>query len=243
MRCMKVDDQLGGRACRRQASGVVLGILVILAGVFLLLNHMGIFHVENIWRLWPALLAGLGFVKLAHRPLNGARVLFSALLIGVGVMLLLRNLGYVTFNIHLLWPVITITVGFLIVWLSTHHPGHQRTLYSENQVNKFIVFGGEESKLTTQQFEGGAVTAIFGGMVLDMRGAEMKGTTARMDISALFGGVELRVPKHWEVVIHGSPVLGGIDNKTSARLDTDGQEMRKLVIQGNAVLGGVEIKN
>jgi predicted membrane protein len=243
MRCIKADEQLGSRACRRQASGIVLGGLVILAGVFLLLNHMGVFHVDNILQLWPSLLAGMGIIKLTQRPLTGPRLFFSALLVGIGVMLLLKNLGYLAFNIHLLWPVITIAVGLLIIWISTHHVRHHRTLYSENHINKFIVFGGEESKLTTQQFEGGAVTAIFGGMVLDMRGAEMKEATARLDISAMFGGVEIRVPKHWEVVIHGSPVLGGFDNKTNTIRDDEQKDTRKLVIQGNAVLGGVEIKN
>lgn len=224
-------------------SGVVLGIFVIAAGVLLMLSHAGIVHVDSIWDLWPSIIAALGVVKLFSWPMTGPKLVAALSMIIVGGLLQSQNLGLAHVDMQLIWPVLVILGGMLIVWTSFRHRRHHRTAVSEHQLNKFVVFGGDESVLTTQRFEGGSVTAIFGGVDLDMRQVEMAEDKATLDISAFFGGVGMKVPSHWEVVVHGAPVLGGIDNKTHPRADIPEDAKRTLVVRGSAVLGGIEIKN
>jgi hypothetical protein len=58
------------------------------------------------------------------------------------------------------------------------------------------------------------------------------------DPTAIFGGVEILVPRGWRVTTAGTPILGGIDNKTAGEA-AEGPEFR---IDALAVFGGADIK-
>src|SRR3954467_7031674 len=52
----------GGMCSRRRppTPGVIIAILIIAAGVLLFLDNLGLFHIYNIWRLWPVALIAVG---------------------------------------------------------------------------------------------------------------------------------------------------------------------------------------
>lgn len=62
-----------------------------------------------------------------------------------------------------------------------------------------------------------------------------------MNITALFGGVEMIVPPDWQVSVSGTPILGAIENKTT-RTGSE-QEGKKVNCRCTVAFGGVEIKN
>jgi len=99
--------------------------------------------------------------------------------------------------------------------------------------------------MTSQDFQGGDVTAIFGGVELDMTEANMQAKEATLAITAIFGGVEIRVPPNWQVAFRGAPIFGGIEDKTrTARVeDPANSNLKVLVITGAVIFGGLEIKN
>jgi hypothetical protein len=78
----------------------------------------------------------------------------------------------------------------------------------------------------------------MGGLEIDLRDASIKGE-AIIDIFALMGGVEMRVPEDWLIIIDGFPFMGGFEDKTRPPKETT----KRLTIKGTAVMGGVEIKN
>ena len=45
------------------------------------------------------------------------------------------------------------------------------------------------------------MVAVFGGVELDLRKAAMKSNQVRVECNAVFGGIEIRVPETWMVVI------------------------------------------
>ena len=55
----------------------------------------------------------------------------------------------------------------------------------------------------------------------------------------LFGGVVVKVPPEWSVVLRGTPVLGGFEDKTTPSRTA----AHRLVIDGSVIMGGIEIKN
>jgi hypothetical protein len=63
-----------------------------------------------------------------------------------------------------------------------------------------ILLGGFERRVHTQDFRGGEVTAVMGGCALDLRGASMTGE-AIINVFAFWGGVTLKVPPDWTVVL------------------------------------------
>lgn len=108
-----------------------------------------------------------------------------------------------------------------------------------DHVDASVLFGGGEYRVYSKQFKGGSASATFGGIELDLRQAEMEGDSVILNVSATFGGIEISVPQHWQVVVEGFPVLGGMENKTLSPKDAT----KKLIVKGSATFGGIEIKN
>ena len=92
----------------------------------------------------------------------------------------------------------------------------------------------------TQNFKGGELTAIMGGCEIDLRQASIKDGEAVIDVFAFWGGIELKVPLDWSVVIEATPLLGGFDDKTRP---PQGGSAKRLVVKGYAIMGGFEITN
>ena len=112
----------------------------------------------------------------------------------------------------------------------------------EGELNDYAIFGGVERKVTTDDFRGGHVSAMFGGVEVDLRRAGMRGDSAVVDVSAMFGGVEFKVPQNWAVVPSVAAIFGGFSNK-SVQPNGDMPGVKRLFIKGSAVFGGVEVKN
>ena len=49
----------------------------------------------------------------------------------------------------------------------------------------------------------------FGGFELDLRQADIEGAEAVIEVNALFGGGEIKVPETWHVVVSGMGIFGG----------------------------------
>ena len=79
----------------------------------------------------------------------------------------------------------------------------------------------------------------FGGLELDLRQAVMEAPEATIDIQATLSGIEVRVPRDWQVVVQLAATLGAVEDKTVAPASPG----HRLVLRGEMTLGGLEIKN
>ncbi|HEY6051303.1 MAG TPA: LiaF domain-containing protein, partial [Thermoanaerobaculia bacterium] len=175
------------------------------------------------------------------------------------------------FRFRDLWPVVLLLVGGSLVWqaltnrrFSSAAAGEgspaERALagareglassrgWSEGPtesgavLNEFAIMGGGDRIVRSQDFRGGEITAIMGGFGIDLRGAAIAGDSATIHIFTLWGGVDLKVPEEWNVVMAGAPILGVFTN--SAKSFRQGDAAAKtLYIRGAAIMGGVEVKN
>jgi len=109
-------------------------------------------------------------------------------------------------------------------------------------LNEFAIMGGGDRIVRSQDFRGGEITAIMGGFAIDLRGAAIVGDSATINVFTLWGGVELKVPEDWSVVLSAVPILGGTTNSARAFRQGD-QAAKTLIVQGTAIMGGVEVKN
>jgi predicted membrane protein len=231
---------------RSYSLGIFWGVLLTLLGTIFLLDNLGIINSAHLWRFWPVLLiiAGLFNVFAPERRSWGI-----ILLIG-GTFLQLNQLGLAHFSWGAFWPIILIAVGLLVMWnsltsrkstpASPAEAGDPRTT-----VNGAAIFSGLERRITTQDFQGGHVTAIFGGIELDLSEANIQGDEATLEVNAIFGGAEIRVPYSWQVSYCGSPVFGGVEDKTRVRSsdEVSSSKTKVLNITGAIIFGGLEIKN
>lgn len=112
----------------------------------------------------------------------------------------------------------------------------------DSVLSEFALMGGGELVVHSQDFRGGEVTAIMGGFEIDLRGAQIQGDSATIEIFTLFGGIEFKVPQEWHVVLQGTPMLGMFSN-TAKPLPETSAARKTLILKGAAIMGGVEVKN
>ncbi len=100
-------------------------------------------------------------------------------------------------------------------------------------------FGKQHLSFAGEKFEGADVQVSFGGLTLDLRGAEITGE-AVIDLSVGFSGVVIIVPEGLAVKTALSNGFGGVTDKRYTKTDC-GEPA--IVLIGNVGFGGVEIRN
>lgn len=105
------------------------------------------------------------------------------------------------------------------------------------------LFGGRKEIITSKQFRGASVTALCGGAELNLMQADSEEQPVVIDLRIIFGGVELIVPAHWEVINEVDVLFGGIEDKRQLRMQVDKTLTRTLLLRGNVTFGGLEIKS
>jgi len=120
--------------------------------------------------------------------------------------------------------------------------GRSRTYAgSSGDLRSSYFFGGGQERVSAQDFSGGEVSAIFGGLELDLRDAGLAGGRAVIDATVICGGINLRVPKDWRVNIHTTTLFGGTEHKRSQ--PSPDQVKGELIITGTVLCGGIEVKD
>jgi len=219
---------------------VVFGIVVILLGGILLLDNMGVVYAGEYFRFWPVLLIIVGGIKIL-RPDQPSSRTWGIILFLAGIFFLMRTLDIYEFRFRDFWPIILIAAGVGMLWGSLS----RRTISVEGAVaddtlRGSAILGGFSRSVTSQDFRGGDLTAFMGGVEIDLRKAAIRGEEAVLNVFAVWGGAEIRVPENWTVVTRAMPILGGVSDKTGG---TAGPGAKRLVITGTIVMGGVEIKH
>jgi predicted membrane protein len=229
---------------RTQSLGrLIIGLGIILFGTLILLDNLDVIEARHLFHYWPVLLIAYG----AYRMLTpGAGKGFGLVVLVIGAVLLANAMDLTDINLWELWPVLIILLGLSLIFRARNvsiaggssQGGGAAT--SEDFVSGTAILGGFNRVVTSADFRGASLTAIMGGCELDLTGASIKASEAVIDVFAFWGGVKLRVPPGWQVQAEATAILGGIDDK--ARSTGEG-ERKRLIIRGQAVMGGVEITN
>lgn len=227
-------------------SQVVLGLLVIAMGLLFLLDNLGYVDMHRAFSFWPMLFVIVGTVKLCDTRTQGGTLLGGAL-VGIGILLMLDRMDIIDFSWRTIWPLVLIGLGGYLVAKAVRSKRAVEhgvamvdgaSVGAGEVVDVTAILGAYERRVTTQDFRGGEITAVMGGCELDMRGASIQGE-AVINVFAFWGGVTIKCPPDWDVVLQGTPILGGFEEKTIAPPDNS----KRLVIRGYAIMGGVEIRN
>jgi hypothetical protein len=99
------------------------------------------------------------------------------------------------------------------------------------------IFDGVRLESRAPAFRGGSMLAWFGGIDVDLREAELA-TDARLSVTALFGGISIRVPEGWRVDSRVRTLAGGVDVRAT---DGDVSDAPTLRLDGLAAFGGVAV--
>jgi predicted membrane protein len=224
----------------RLSAQVFVGVAVIGLGLIYLLDNLGLIDAHLTLRLWPVLLILFGVLKLAQARAVPGYVSGGALVL-LGVVFTIDRLGLFTMHWRTLWPLALIVAGGAVVATAIRaRSGTAPSAPTDDDavINAAAILGGFRRRIASKTFRGGEITAIMGGCDLDLRDASIEGE-AVLHVFAMWGGINLRVPDDWTVVLQGMPMLGGFDEKTTVPARAD----KRLIVRGYAIMGGCEIRN
>jgi predicted membrane protein len=223
-----------------------LGLVIIIVGVFILLNNFEITQIDIGWYMrvyWPVLLLLWG-ISMLRDGKDGGRLVSAGIIIALGLLLLSRNLNFIDFNISILWkafwPVILILLGISFV----------RGPKSQGK-NNWALMGGLDRTKNAWRLESGNYYAFMGGINLDLRKAEIEDGEYTLICNAFMGGIDITVPTGLSVICEGTVILGGMnflgkDNGgifvTVAESQGPKDAAKVIRIYGRAMMGGIDVK-
>lgn len=217
---------------------VLLGVGLVAFGAALLAGNLGWFDMRQIvWRFWPTLLIIAGAAILLKRQNQS---LWGFVLIFWGLWIYADQLNWIRVNFWAVFgPTLLVLIGGSLVWRALS-PVHGRTETSDSFVRSFAMVSGSEVRPQGVQFKGAELTAVMGGVKLDLTQAEVEGDAPVVDVFALMGGIEIHVPREWEVVNQVTALMGAcVDKRRPATVS----QAKRIIVRGMAVMGGIEIKD
>ncbi|MEM7349764.1 MAG: DUF5668 domain-containing protein [Acidobacteriota bacterium] len=222
---------------------MIFGLLLIFLGIVFMLERMDWIDADNVLRFWPLIIIAGGVSKIL-RPGSSSSWVTGLLITAVGVWLQLNILGYVPFSFWDFWPLVLVLIGARLVWRGMEGKRRSVATDSASTVNAVAVMGGVTRNSNAPDFSGGDLVAFMGGCEVDLSQARIEQGLAVVDAFAFWGGIEIRVPEEWTVIVQGVPFLGAFEDSTRPQaVDSQYKVRQELVVKGFAIMGGVEIKN
>ncbi len=214
-------------------SQLVFGVALIAVGVLLLFDHAGAVDAWAWFEVgWPALLLLAGAAQLLTRPRN---VLGGTVLAGLGIALFTWTLGYVT-SLTVLWPLSLIALG---IWLmAARWPVAARIEGLEASDTDIVAVFDNRVVQRTGPFVGGSTTAVFGDVHLDLRHASLDPAGATLQVTTVFGDLDLEVPEGWRVTVSGPELLGDVNLRAAHDPPDDAPALQLRVV---TIFGDVDI--
>lgn len=228
-------------------SKIIVGTILIIIGALFLLRSFSLLPIEitHIVFSWRFILFIIGIIILINSENKVLGVILTA--IG-GILLFPRIFPDIDIDGRLVLGIIIISLGAYVIFKSTG--GGVKSIFgaSENKISKdsiddVAVFGGGTKVITSDNFKGGNITAIFGGSEIDLTACKLAEGNNVINITAIFGGSTIIVPRDWNVLLNVTPIFGGFSNKIKREPNLTVDQSRSLLIKGVALFGGGEIRS
>jgi len=220
---------------RRVTSQFLVGGAVVLLGLVLLARTTGVYDTERMLVYVPSLFVLVGLFAIVA---SGFRTVVGPLvvvLVAGGWQLVALDYLSGAFVLSL-WPLLVVLFGVSLI-LGQYRA---RSVARESDfLTSVAVFGGRSERSTSKSFHGADLTAAFGGVELDLRDAIVEHPPATVTANAMFGGVEVIVPRDWNVRVDVFPLFGGAEDERPRR-ENEHDEV-DLVVTGMALFGGVSV--
>lgn len=238
---MTTSTSAPSSARRGPTSQVVFGLMIVVLGILFTLDNLDVIHAGDYLRYWPAGLVAIGLLKLYTAVRDGHGWASGTIFIVVGTWMLLNGILYFTINLRELLPLTLVAFGGYLVWRGFGGQRRERPSDGQASFSALAIMGGVARRSSSQAFTGADLTAVMGGCEIDLRQASIAaGSEAVIEVFAFWGGIDIKVPEDWTVVMRAMPLMGGVEDKTRA---PQGSSLKRLVIRGIVVMGGVTIKN
>jgi len=226
----------------------VWGILLILFGVSFLLNNLGISNIQIgaiIGTYWPLILIYFGlkpFFNEKERK-NSSNLIFGVVIALIGVTVLGNNLNLFFFDLSLIFE-----LGFALLLIFA---GLRLLKVGKFKDSNWAIMSGIDKKNPGWKLEDESFVAIMGGIDLDLRQAEIIGDEIHLQLTAFMGGVDLKIPKKYNIEMSNISILGGMGffsqdsggiyvNRKYSHQGNEGE--KTIYLETTCIMGGIDIK-
>lgn len=224
----------------KKTRNILWGIVFVVLGVIFGLNALEITDIniffDGWWTLFIIVPCFINIFKEEDKTGD-----FIGLLIGV--VLLLCSQDYLEFEMvwRLLIPAILVIIGLSFIFKDAINSKVKKEIkkLNKNETSEYCAtFGSQKIDFDNEEFKGCTLSAVFGGVDCDLRDAVIKEDTV-INACAIFGGIDIRIPKDVKVKVTSTPIFGGVSNNIKNPKD---ENMKTIYINATCVFGGVEIK-
>ena len=233
------------------------GFIIVIIGFAFLLNNMGLAIPRWIFS-WSNFLILLGVFLGVRRNFKGIAWL---ILILIGAYNTLSHIPGLDLDLskYALGIGLVIIGGFLIFrpkdglfckkkFKDKNKPDFdfdtardKKKANNNDVIDVMAVFGGSNQTVYSKNFQGGDITAVFGGADIVMTQADFPETVS-LDVTAVFGGIKLIVPQNWAIKSNVTALFGSVEDKRSHVMPVT-ELTKTLILDGTALFGGIEIKS
>jgi predicted membrane protein len=228
---------------KKNGEKIFWGLFFILGAIFILVSRMGYFEEIGLLTLFlTVLLAALLIKSIRHIEFTG--ILFSLAFLAI---LYDKPLGIEELTP---WPVLGAallgSIGLEILFHNKKRHNEHHAFYKdcktvdtadESCINYGTTFGSSIKYVNCDDFRQLNLDCTFGAMQVYFDHAIIQNGSAELNLRVSFAGMDLFIPKEWQVINHATAVFGGIDEKNHPQ--TTGTPI--LTLTGSVAFGGVEI--
>ncbi len=248
----------------------ILGVFILLVGIALALDRLGVVQAHHVMRFWPAVLIVFGLTVL-QRGSHGA--VTGLVLIIVGIWLLLNTLGIVSLQVwEFVWPLLLVVIGARIMMRSgrmrsrtrneppnfdqgstASQPNNPSQPYSpaalptaastanaSDHASVFSVLGSCRRRWGKAVFRSAEAVCVMGGFELDLRDA-LLGAEGSAQIELFVIMGGLHVLVPQNWTVISNVVP--ILGGIDDKTRTNSSTTQQLILRGTVLMGGVEIGN
>lgn len=209
------------------------GVILIIVGLIIALNVLGVTDIDLFFDGWWTLLIIVpSFIGLFNEKEKTGNII--GLVIGFLLLLSAQNVIEFELIFKLGLPIILILVGLSFIFKDSTKKN--KVPKKKNDLDYVATFSGQTVKFEDEEFKGCNFEAIFGGIKCDLTNSKIENESI-INACAIFGGINIIVPDNVKVIVKSTSIFGGVENKHNNMKDAK----NILYIDAICLFGGVEI--
>ncbi|MGB3585939.1 MAG: DUF5668 domain-containing protein [Tunicatimonas sp.] len=228
---------------RSSDSRLIIGLLFLILGVYFLLNNFDLipFTLPRYLVSWQTLLIAIGVLVIVTSDKKGGGIA----LVAFGSLFLISDIFYISVLdiVRQFWPVAFVLIGISLLIRRRQEKRRLGEASSLEVIDESAILGSNENIVTSNWFRGGRITSIFGSNKINLTGSQLAEGVQVIDVFVLFGNTEITVPSSWNVKVNVSPILGGFEDKRQFHQSYSSEAGQQIIIRGQVILGGGEIRS
>ncbi|HHT97782.1 MAG TPA: cell wall-active antibiotics response protein [Clostridiales bacterium] len=219
---------------KSRINNILWGLYILGIGIGLAGNSLGFWDFRLFFPGWWTFFIIIPCViSIIHNGFDD----ISTLGLITGVLLLLDAQPMIDYNVRrLVLPILFIYIGIRIIFNNPFKNNIQ--VKNDNNIEFSSLFNNNSYQIVNENFYGGNLTSIFGGLKLDLQKSIINEDIA-INVTTTFAGIDILVPKGINVKVKNIPIFGGVSNKASKNSIPSAPT---IYVNSTCMFGGITIK-